>query len=63
MKEIAVFQDIDIIQTEKGGYRFQPEVETIIDTTIFEQEYEKIEKQQTYNGGCGHSCKNSHRFI
>ena len=48
LKEIAVFQDIDIIQTEKGGYRFQPEVETIIDTTIFEQEYEKIEKQQTY---------------
>ena len=48
LKDIAVFQDIDIIQTEKGGYRFQPEVETIIDTTIFEQEYEKIEKQQTY---------------
>lgn len=49
LKEITALQDIDMIQTEKGGYRFQPEVETIVDSSLFEKEFEAIGKIDTYD--------------
>ena len=49
LKEIHTFQDIEFIHTEKGGYRFQPEVETIVDTSLFEKEFAAIEKAASYD--------------
>lgn len=49
LKEIHTLQDIDFIHTEKGGYRFQPEVETIVDTSLFEKEFAAIEKAASYD--------------
>ena len=49
LKEITALQDIDMIQTEKVGYRFQPEVETIVDSSLFEKEFEAIGKIDTYD--------------
>ncbi len=49
LKEIPALQDIDLIQTEKGGYRFQPEIETVVDTTLFEKEFAGIEKADSYD--------------
>lgn len=48
LKGIPSLSHVEMIQTEKGGYRFTPNVPAVIDTVLFETDYEKIMKVETY---------------
>lgn len=49
LKEIPELEKLDIVKTEKGGYRFDPGVPCMVDCAIFQKQYNKVRKHKDYD--------------